>query len=289
MKVNCAALSESLLESELFGHEKGAFTGATATARAASSRPTAARSSSTRSATSRRAFQAKLLRVLQEREFERVGGNANAARSTCASSPRPTATSRRWWRKGDFRADLYYRINVVSIMLPPLRERREDIPLLAEHFLDAVQRARTNAASVIPERRCAGCSRCYWPATCASSRTASSARATMDRGDGHHRAGCTLSAGPVPVLPRSGSMTTARVSMPWSTRRWRMRRSGGGSDTADELLPDATLEGLEPRDRLVRAMERCGWVQAKAARLLNLTPRQLGYALKKHNIEVKRL
>ena len=92
--VNCAALPHSLVESELFGHEKGAFTGATSgEARVASSSPTAARSSSTRSASSPPETQAKLLRVLETGEFERVGASPQRARSTCGSSPRPTATS----------------------------------------------------------------------------------------------------------------------------------------------------------------------------------------------------
>ena len=118
--VNCAALPETLLESELFGHEKGAFTGADRTAQgAASSWPTAGRSSSTRSATSSPKLQAKLLRVLQEREVRAGRGATRPSRSTCASSPPPTGTSSSEVRGGRFREDLYYRLNVFPIDAPP--------------------------------------------------------------------------------------------------------------------------------------------------------------------------
>ena len=80
-------------------------------------------------------MQVKLLRVLQERKFRRSAA-PKRSRSTSASSRRPTATWRRWWRTGEFREDLFYRINVVPLKVPPLRERQDDIPLLAEHFLE---------------------------------------------------------------------------------------------------------------------------------------------------------
>jgi len=134
VKVNCAALAESLLEAELFGHEKGAFTGAVA-----------ARKGRFELADGGSVFldeigdlpshlQVKLLRVLQEREFERVG----SSRPIKVDVRLLAATHRdleALVREGRFREDLYYRINVVTIVLPPLRERREDLPPLIEHFL----------------------------------------------------------------------------------------------------------------------------------------------------------
>ncbi|MEW5762547.1 MAG: sigma-54 dependent transcriptional regulator [Bacillota bacterium] len=132
--VNCAALPEQLLESELFGHEKGAFTGATA--RKPGRFEMAARGTIflDEVAEMSPAMQVKLLRVLQDKSFERVGGTETLRVDTriIAATNRDLAAS---VREGSFRQDLYYRLNVFSIHLPPLRERREDIPLLADHFL----------------------------------------------------------------------------------------------------------------------------------------------------------
>jgi Nif-specific regulatory protein len=133
VKVNCTALSETILESELFGHEKGAFTGAYKMRKG-------------RFADSGSIFldemgdipismQLKLLRVLQEMEFERVGGSETIKVDVRVI----TATNRDLVdavKKGIFREDLYYRINIIPIRIPPLRERKDDIPLLANHFID---------------------------------------------------------------------------------------------------------------------------------------------------------
>ena len=137
--VNCAALPETLLESELFGYEKGAFTGAVAPQGGpVRARAAAARCSSTRSPRRKPAVQVKLLRVLQEGEYERVGGTETLQGRRRASSPPPTATSTQEVAAGRFREDLFYRLNVIPMHVPPLRDRREDVPLLAQHFLVAV-------------------------------------------------------------------------------------------------------------------------------------------------------
>jgi len=134
IKVNCAAISENLIESEFFGHERGAFTGATD--RREGRFELAHQGTLLLDEVSEipAALQAKLLRVLQEREFERVGGNR-----TIKVNVRIIATSNRdlisYVEKGDFRQDLYYRLNVFPVHVPPLRERGEDILVLAEHFL----------------------------------------------------------------------------------------------------------------------------------------------------------
>src|SRR5262249_4146269 len=137
IKVNCAAFSRELVESELFGHEKGAFTGAAT-----------AREGKFEVADGGTLFldeigdmgietQAKILRVLQEKELERVGGNRTFkvdVRVIAATNQDLEAKV----KDGSFREDLYYRLNVVPVVLPSLRERPEDIPLLIEHFLAAV-------------------------------------------------------------------------------------------------------------------------------------------------------
>jgi len=134
IKTNCAALPEGLMESELFGHEKGAFTGAIKTRigrfEAAHGGTLLLDEVSEMSS----GLQAKLLRVLQEKEFERVGDHASISIDV-----RIIATTNRdikeEIRKGNFRDDLYYRLNVIPIILPPLKERKKDIPLLVDHFI----------------------------------------------------------------------------------------------------------------------------------------------------------
>jgi two-component system, NtrC family, response regulator AtoC len=132
--VNCAALPETLLESELFGHEKGAFTGATAQRKGRFEQAARGTIFLDEIGEVSPATQKKLLRVLQERTFERVGGNTQLKANVRVIA----ATNRdliEHTRGGAFREDLYYRLNVVNINMPALRERKEDIPLLIDHFL----------------------------------------------------------------------------------------------------------------------------------------------------------
>jgi transcriptional regulator with PAS, ATPase and Fis domain len=132
--INCAALTESLLESELFGHERGAFTGAVAQKKGKLEIANGGTLFLDEIGELAPALQAKLLRVLQRWNFERVGG----VRSVSVDIRLISATNRNLQesvRAGWFRKDLYFRLGVVSVEMPPLRERREDIPLLAAHFL----------------------------------------------------------------------------------------------------------------------------------------------------------
>jgi two-component system response regulator HydG len=137
VKVNCAALPETLLESELFGHEKGSFTGAVARREGRFSLADGGSLFLDEIAEMSLLLQAKLLRVIQTRSFERVGGT-----ETITADVRLIVATNRDLedevKEGRFREDLFYRLNVVPVTLPPLRDRREDIPLLAEHFLGII-------------------------------------------------------------------------------------------------------------------------------------------------------
>ena len=146
VKVNCAALPENLLESELFGHEKGAFTGAVARRIGRFEQADQGSIFLDEIGDLSPALQSKLLRVLQEKEIERVGSN-----QTIKIDVRVIAATNRNLeeaiRKGAFREDLYYRLNVVTLSLPPLRERKEDIPILIDHFLKKYSRENKKEVS----------------------------------------------------------------------------------------------------------------------------------------------
>ncbi len=147
--VNCATLQESLLESELFGHEKGAFTGATQVRAGLFEQADGGTLFIDEVAEMAPALQAKFLRVLEDGRYRRVGGT----RELCADARLVAATNRpleEEQRAGRFREDLYYRLNVVTITLPPLKDRREDIPLLIEHLL-AARPVGPTRFSVAPE------------------------------------------------------------------------------------------------------------------------------------------
>jgi Nif-specific regulatory protein len=147
--INCAAITETLLESELFGHEKGAFTGAVSQKKGKMEAAEGGTLFLDEVSELAPSLQAKLLRVLQEREFERVGGT----RPIKLDIRLIAATNRLLLEAvqgGTFRKDLYYRLNVVSVTMPPLRDRREDIPLLTDHFIAKASRkckARTKPLS----------------------------------------------------------------------------------------------------------------------------------------------
>jgi DNA-binding NtrC family response regulator len=151
ISVNCAAMPEQLVESMLFGHEKGAFTGAIRQVRGAFERANRGTLLLDEITEKRLDLQAKLLRVLQEQEFERVGGT-----SVVRVDVRVVATTNRDLaaevRNGNFREDLYYRLSVVPVRVPPLRERVEDIPILAQRFVQRVARETgKNIAGIAPE------------------------------------------------------------------------------------------------------------------------------------------
>jgi len=313
VSVNCAALTESLLESELFGHEKGSFTGAQGQRKGRFEMSHGGTLFLDEIGDISASFQAKLLRVLQEREFERVGGTSVVKVDVRLI----LATNRnleRMVQAGEFRADLYYRINVVSIQLPPLRERRDDIPVMAQHFLDRfnLENSRTTQFSPAAMRVLTSC---YWPGNVRELENCVERTATMAHDSVitdlafpckenrcltqvlHHieredavKPGGRLADIPIVEVP----MAQPPAASPTSASAASEEDNNSPTDAAalaaphddPATAPDGKPEG--ERERLVWAMERCGWVQAKAARLLKISPRQMGYALQKNGIEVRK-
>jgi DNA-binding NtrC family response regulator len=162
VKLNCAALPENLVEAELFGYEKGAFTDAKKTNRGRFERAHSGTLLLDEISEMPLNLQAKLLRVIQEREFERVGSG-----ETISVDVRLVATTNRnlkeYIAKGQFREDLFYRLNVIPIYLPPLRERKEDIPSLVDHFIDKYNHENEKCIKGISERALKILMKYHWP------------------------------------------------------------------------------------------------------------------------------
>jgi len=280
IKVNCAALTESLLESELFGHEKGAFTGALQQRKGRFEQAHGGTLFLDEIGEISPAFQIKLLRVLQEREFERVGGNTTIkvdVRLICATNRNLEEAVGR----SEFRSDLYFRINVISILLPPLRERREDIPLLIENILGNFNRENNTKISITPEALLV-LTNCHWPGNVRELENCVARFSTLSQGN-------VIQSEDIPCQSKNCLSSTLWKYQPQETTIT-IRPIAALPNQVTLQSQDAESRKPEnERDRLISAMEKSGWVQAKAARLLDLTPRQMGYALKKNNIEIKRL
>jgi Nif-specific regulatory protein len=289
VKVNCAALSETLLESELFGHERGSFTGASQERRGRFELANGGTLFLDEIGDISPAFQTKLLRVLQEREFERVGGS-----KTIRVDVRLIAATNRNLEEavasGGFREDLYYRINVVSLHLPPLRDRREDIPQLAEHFLKHFNDENGKHLKFSIEAM-QMMTRCQWPGNVRELNNCVERMAALTQGNLIRRKDMLCDTdrcfSSIMWQQHNKRAVFPIVSAPASAPSPPEPQEEALAHEAPAAVSLPT-EGDPQKQQLLDALEKCGWVQAKAARLLGITPRQIGYAIAKYGINVKR-
>jgi len=328
VKLNCAALPETVLESELFGHEKGSFTGAHAQHKGRFEMADGGTLFLDEIGEVSSAFQAKLLRVLQEGEFERVGGTRPIKtdfRLICATN----RNLEEMVARGDFRADLYYRISVVPVFLPPLRDRKGDVPLLAKEFLRRFNKEHGTDLS-LTDGALGVMGECFFPGNIRElenclDRTATLARGAkiVDTDFACRSEGClssTLWRGASPQSPSPGYMPLPIVTpvvpappSPVVSAPVQPHQPAASFPTpvsappvnpgmasaaplpaaahvcpAPGACPVPGADNRSERERLIEAMETAGWVQAKAARIMGLTPRQIGYALRKHDVDIKK-
>ena len=258
IKVNCAALPETLLESELFGHERGAFTGATAKRIGRFEAADKGTLFLDEIGELTPGMQVKLLRVLQEREFERLGGN-----QTIKVDVRVIAATNRdleqAMREGKFREDLYYRLNVVSVVIPPLRERKEDVPELLDHFIKKYSQANRKKISGVSAEVRDLLMRYSYPGNVRELEN------IVER---------------AVVLSKGGTITSADLPLHLRTveseEKICVRKSGSSLNE--------TLDTME-RGIILDALKESGGVQTRAAEKLGISERVLRYKLKKFKIK----
>ena len=257
IKVACAALPESLIESELFGYEKGAFTGASSRKKGRFEMAEGGTLFLDEIGELSQATQIKLLRVLQEREYERLGGT-----ETIKSNVRLIAATNKDLekaiREGVFREDLYYRLNVFTIYLPPLRERRPDVLELAEHFVDKYARQHHKRIKRISTPAIDMLTSYHWPGNVRELENCIERTLLVCEGNvihGHH-------------LPPT-------------------LQTAAASDTVTRLSLMAAIEAYE-KDLIQDALKTARGNRARAAKLLDTTERILGYKVKKYTIDCQR-
>jgi len=257
VRVNCGALPEGLVESELFGHEKGAFTGADRQKPGRFERAAGGTIFLDEVAELPLSAQAKILRVLQQREFERVGGvetlrsDARVVSATHRDLSREVAAGR-------FREDLFYRLNVARIVIPPLRERREDIPPLAEHILRRIERRQGwEALSLSPDALAAIRTR-PWPGNVRQLENALARAAIAARGR--------------TILPEHlDAEEPLEAAMPPIA-------------DASETLPLRALLAEVERRAIARALQACGGNRTRTAERLGISRRQLFDKIREYDL-----
>ncbi len=261
VKLNCAAIPETLLESELFGHEKGAFTDAKEMRKGRFELADGGTLFLDEIGDISPSLQVKLLRVLQEQEFERVGGS-----KTIKVDVRVAAATNRnleeMVEKGEFREDLFYRLNVIPIMLPPLRERGKDILMLANHFLYKFCKLHKKELE-FSEDAYAVLSDYSWHGNIRELEN------TMER---------------IVLLNDNGviGQSVVAAALPGMYIKEKM---GENNSRKDGVVTKQELESIE-KEAIINALKECAGIQAKAARKLGITVRQIGYKILKYGIEV---
>ncbi len=262
LKLNCAALPDNLLESELFGHEKGAFSGAIGQRKGRFELADNGTIFLDEIGEISASFQAKLLRVLQEGEFERVGGS-----KTLNVNVRIIAATNRNLEQdvaeGSFREDLYYRLNVMPINMPPLRERVEDIPELSHFLLKRLSKQQGNRPLEVKESALRILMKYGWPGNVRELENRLERAAIMSH-DG--------------IIDRDVISKTGLEE-----------EIGITPSQPPAIKINFQDENLDEREKVIAALEQSGWVQAKAARLLNMTPRQIAYRIQTLNINLKQI
>lgn len=262
LKLNCAALPDNLLESELFGHEKGSFSGAIGQRKGRFELANNGTLFLDEIGEISASFQAKLLRVLQEGEFERVGGS-----KTLSVNVRVIAATNRNLEEdvaqGNFREDLYYRLNVMPILMPPLRDRIEDIPELTSFLLKRLSEQQGGRPLEIKESALRILMKYNWPGNVRELENRLERAAIMSR-DG--------------IIDRDVMINTGLED-----------EIGLTPPPPQQAKIDLLDENLDERERVIAALEQSGWVQAKAARLLNMTPRQIAYRIQTLNIKLRQI
>jgi Nif-specific regulatory protein len=265
LKLNCAALPDTLLESELFGHEKGSFSGAVSQRKGRFELADNGTLFLDEIGEISASFQAKLLRVLQEGEFERVGGT-----QTIKVNVRIIAATNRNLEEevteGKFREDLYYRLNVMPIQMPALRDRTEDIPELSEFLLDRISAQQGGRPLEIKESAIRILMKHDWPGNVRELANRLERAAIMS---------------PNGIIDRDVMVNTGLEDM--------VTQSGLNLKHPKTPAIDFNDENMDDRERVIAALEQSGWVQAKAARLLNMTPRQIAYRILTLDITMKQI
>jgi two-component system, NtrC family, response regulator PilR len=265
VSINCGAVPETLLESELFGHMKGSFTGATASHKGLFEVAHKGTIFLDEIGEMSPTMQVKLLRVLQEKRIRPIGSTEELEVDVriLAATNRDLELG---VKESTFREDLYYRLAVIPIHLPPLRERREDIPLLAEHFLEKARRSSRKTITKIADDAVERLKAYDWPGNVRELEN---------------------------VIERAMALETANVilveRLPDKVREERRPEAAVPPASEEEIFPDAGVDfgdrvaSLE-RKLLTEAMTRAGGVQTKAARLLNMNLRSFRYLLQKYGL-----
>jgi formate hydrogenlyase transcriptional activator len=241
VKLDCTTIPANLAESELFGHEKGAFTGALSRKLGRFARADGGTIFLDEIGELPLDLQAKLLRVLQEGEFERVGGT-----STLAANVRVIAATHRdlaqLCREGRFRTDLFYRLHVFPIALPPLRERREDIPVLVQHFTRMYAAKLGKRIATVPERMMAALSNYAWPGNIRELQHVIERAVILTQGaelalvNGFHQVTASLDPSPLATLEE---VERAHILKVLEATAWRVSGKRGAAELLG--LPPTTL------------------------------------------------